>query len=130
MIKTHLLGFPRIGSRRELKTALERHWRGELDEAGLEAVGRELRTLHWTWQRDAGIDFLSVGDFAFYDQVANHVQLFDCEPTRFDFRPHHTDLERSFTMARGVAQDADRHMDDCGCEACGPTARPALDMTK
>ena len=34
-ILTHTLGFPRMGAQRELKTALERHWRGEIDAAAL-----------------------------------------------------------------------------------------------
>ena len=84
-ITTHTLGFPRIGARRELKFALERHWRGELDADGLEAVGRELRARHWALQKAAGLDWVSVGDFAFYDQVANHIQLLGCEPARFGF---------------------------------------------
>jgi 5-methyltetrahydropteroyltriglutamate--homocysteine methyltransferase len=70
---------------RELKFALERHWRGEIDEAALQAVGRQLRARHWEQQRDAGLDFVSVGDFAFYDQVANHIQLLGCEPARYGF---------------------------------------------
>ena len=41
MALAHSLGFPRIGGDRELKKALEAHWKGELDEAGLRAVGRE-----------------------------------------------------------------------------------------
>lgn len=47
MIKTHILGFPRIGEQRELKTALERHWRGELAAEALEAQAAELRARHW-----------------------------------------------------------------------------------
>ena len=43
MIKTHILGFPRMGVHRELKTALERHWRGELPADALEAQAAELR---------------------------------------------------------------------------------------
>ncbi|MDR0735456.1 MAG: hypothetical protein LBF51_01260, partial [Zoogloeaceae bacterium] len=27
-LRTHILGFPRMGENRELKFALERHWRG------------------------------------------------------------------------------------------------------
>ena len=34
-IRTHILGFPRIGAARELKLALESHWRGEVSEAAL-----------------------------------------------------------------------------------------------
>jgi 5-methyltetrahydropteroyltriglutamate--homocysteine methyltransferase len=41
------LGFPRIGHRRELKTALEWFWLGDLDEAALEAAAETLRARHW-----------------------------------------------------------------------------------
>lgn len=42
-----------MGAQRELKFALERHWRGEIDADALEAVARELRQRHWALQRDA-----------------------------------------------------------------------------
>ena len=71
MIQTHILGFPRIGAQRELKFALERHWRCEASAEELEATGRTLRRRHWEQQRDAGLGFLTVGDFAYYDQVAD-----------------------------------------------------------
>jgi hypothetical protein len=48
---------------------------------------RELRARHWALQRDAGLDFVTVGDFAYYDHVANHIQLLGCEPARFGFKP-------------------------------------------
>ena len=38
MALSHSLGFPRIGRDRELKKALEAYWKGELDEAGLQAL--------------------------------------------------------------------------------------------
>jgi 5-methyltetrahydropteroyltriglutamate--homocysteine methyltransferase len=38
-----ILGYPRIGRRRELKRALEQHWAGEIDEAELDRVTAELR---------------------------------------------------------------------------------------
>lgn len=129
MISTHTLGFPRMGAQRELKFALERHWRGEIDAAALEAIGRELRVRHWSQQRDAGLDFVTVGDFAYYDHVANHVQMFGCEPSRFGFSGEETGLARYFTMARGVAAEH-RHDDACGCGQPGGGGRPALEMTK
>ncbi|MDR2690083.1 MAG: 5-methyltetrahydropteroyltriglutamate--homocysteine S-methyltransferase [Azoarcus sp.] len=119
MIRTHILGFPRIGAQRELKFALERHWRGELSLAELETVGQELRARHWALQREAGLDFITVGDFAFYDQVANHIQLLGCEPARFGFSGAEAELARYFTLARGVAREG---MADQG--------HPALEMTK
>lgn len=50
MALAHTLGFPRIGRDRELKKAQEAFWKGELDEAGLRAVGRQLRAAHWQVQ--------------------------------------------------------------------------------
>ena len=130
-ITTHTLGFPRIGARRELKFALERHWRGELDADGLEAVGRELRARHWALQKAAGLDWVSVGDFAFYDQVANHIQLLGCEPARFGFDAAQAPLARYFAMARG---DGGAAACDAGCQhqdhAQAHGASHALEMTK
>ena len=99
-IQTHVLGFPRIGAQRELKAALESHWRGATSEAELEATGAQLRARHWALQAEAGLDHVTVGDFAYYDQVANHIQLFGCEPARFGFYEQ-TPLARYFIMARG-----------------------------
>ena len=50
MTTIHTLGFPRIGAQRELKFALEKHWRGELSVAELETVGKTLRARHWSQQ--------------------------------------------------------------------------------
>ncbi|HEY0893459.1 MAG TPA: 5-methyltetrahydropteroyltriglutamate--homocysteine S-methyltransferase, partial [Cellvibrio sp.] len=68
-ITTHNLGFPRIGGDRELKKTLEAYWRGEIDQAQLEQIGRELRKAHWQLQANAGLDLIPTGDFAWYDQV-------------------------------------------------------------
>ena len=127
MIKTHILGYPRIGAQRELKFALERHWRGETDEQALEAVAADLRARHWADQRAAGLDFVSVGDFAFYDQVADHVLLFGCAPARFGFTGAETPLQQLFTLARGVATEAHG---DCSCGHADTDGKPALEMTK
>jgi len=103
MALAHSLGFPRIGRDRELKKAQEAFWKGELDEAGLRGVGRELRKTHWDLQKQAGIDLLPVGDFAWYDQVLTHSLMFGVIPERF--RPHDgkASLQTLFGMARGVS---------------------------
>ena len=122
-IHTHILGFPRIGARRELKTALESFWRGDTNADALEATGRTLRQRHWQQQADAGLDLVTVGDFALYDQVANHIQLFGCEPARFSFDGSEPELERYFAMARG---DREHGAGCCG----GSHDAHALDMTQ
>ena len=88
MIKTHTPGVPRIGPDRELKFALERFWRGEIVEAQLQEVAAAVRLANWRSQIDAGLDFITVGDFALYDHVLDHIQLFGCEPARFAFDAH------------------------------------------
>ncbi|MEN9436097.1 MAG: hypothetical protein RIR09_752 [Pseudomonadota bacterium] len=134
----HTLGFPRMGAHRELKVALEQHWRGGIDRAALEAVGADLRARHWQAQADAGLDFVTVGDFAFYDHVANHIQLLGCEPARFGFAVDAPELDRYFSMARGVATKAHANHDGCAHSGCtdashADPAQPqgfALEMTK
>ena len=128
-VHTHILGFPRIGAGRELKVALESHWRGELSEAALEATAQQLRARHWALQRDAGLDYVTVGDFAMYDQVANHIQLLGCEPARFCFTPEQSALSRYFTLACGAATHT-AHA-GCGHAQHAPAAgTAALEMSK
>jgi 5-methyltetrahydropteroyltriglutamate--homocysteine methyltransferase len=105
MALAHNLGFPRIGADRELKKALEAYWNGDLDQTQLRAVGRELRAAHWQLQKDAGIELLPVGDFAWYDQVLGHSLAFGVVPDRFastlDKKGLPT-LDTLFAMARGA----------------------------
>jgi 5-methyltetrahydropteroyltriglutamate--homocysteine methyltransferase len=128
MIKTHILGFPRMGEQRELKVALERHWRGELGADALEAQAARLRARHWKLQQDAGLDHVAVGDFALYDHVANLIQLFGCEPARFGFTAKDSPLQRYFAMARGTSTHSPGGA--CGCGAASGDGQPALEMTK
>ncbi len=103
MAVAHSLGFPRIGRDRELKKAQEAFWKGELDEAGLRAVGRELRKAHWDLQKQAGIELLPAGDFAWYDQVLTHSLMFGVIPERFRPADGNATLHTLFGMARGVS---------------------------
>ena len=112
MSTAHILGFPRIGAKRELKYALEAFWRGELSQAQLLAVGRELRSQHWQWQRDAGLDLVTVGDFTWYDSVLDMAAHLGCVPERFGFDPAALTLPQYFALARGNAD------------------QPAMEMTK
>jgi methionine synthase II (cobalamin-independent) len=68
-IKTHNLGYPRIGENRELKRATEAFWNGSITEAKLVAHAAELRKRHWQKQKALGIDLIPSNDFSFYDQM-------------------------------------------------------------
>ncbi len=102
-IKTHNLGFPRIGASRELKFALEAYWQGEITLDKLQAVGRELRARHWQLQANAGIDLVPVGDFSFYDQILDCSAMLGVVPPRFEWQGGDVDLDTYFRMARGRA---------------------------
>ncbi|WP_066092516.1 5-methyltetrahydropteroyltriglutamate--homocysteine S-methyltransferase [Xanthomonas massiliensis] len=99
------LGFPRIGARRELKRALESHWRGETDAAQLQAAARELRARHWQLQREAGVDLPPSNDFSLYDQVLDAAFLFDAIPGRYRALADADPLAGYFAMARGHQAD-------------------------
>ncbi|MDG4811570.1 5-methyltetrahydropteroyltriglutamate--homocysteine S-methyltransferase [Hydrogenovibrio sp. 3SP14C1] len=102
---THLLGYPRIGAKRELKFALEAYWKGESNEKSLFEVAQNLRQTHWQTQLDAGMDLLPVNDFAYYDQVLNMSTLLGVIPKRFRQTPYTLDV--AFRMARGRASSDD-----------------------
>src|SRR5258708_39341209 len=67
--KASNLGFPRMGKQRELKFALEKYWKGDLDEAALLSAAQGLRADHWRLQREAGIETTPSNDFSVYDHV-------------------------------------------------------------
>jgi 5-methyltetrahydropteroyltriglutamate--homocysteine methyltransferase len=112
MVETHILGFPRVGPRRELKTALEAYWRGEINEAGLRRAAAERRAEAWHLQRDAGLSYVSVGDFSLYDHVLDTAFMLGALPARFGGAAAGRALTAYFGMARGT------------------TDQPALEMTK
>jgi 5-methyltetrahydropteroyltriglutamate--homocysteine methyltransferase len=112
MARTHISGFPRIGAQRELKFAQESFWRGETDEQHLRGVARELRARHWRLQQDAGLDFITAGDFAYYDHMLTLSALLGALPERFGFDAATLSLAQYYELARGN------------------TAQPAMEMTK
>ena len=118
MAVAHNLGFPRIGGDRELKKAVEAYWKGDITEDNLRQVGRELRAKHWQLQKDAGIDLVPVGDFAWYDQVLTHSLTFGVVPERFAKVGTKPTIDTLFAMGRGVVES--------GC--CG--GAHAQEMTK
>ncbi|WP_028058462.1 5-methyltetrahydropteroyltriglutamate--homocysteine S-methyltransferase [Candidatus Solirubrobacter pratensis] len=69
MARTAVLGLPRVGPNRELKTALEARWSGRATDEELLAVAREQRAALWRRAADAGIDVICVGDASLYDHV-------------------------------------------------------------
>ncbi|MCE3235425.1 MAG: 5-methyltetrahydropteroyltriglutamate--homocysteine S-methyltransferase [Vampirovibrio sp.] len=104
MTTTHNLGFPSIGHRRELKTAVEAYWQKRCSIDSLQEIGKNLRARHWYIQQETGIDWIPVGDFSFYDRMLDMVCMLGAAPKRFGFSGQ-INLPEYFIMARGN----DRH---------------------
>lgn len=77
MVHSAVLGFPRMGADRELKKANEAYWAGKLSQEDLVKEASRLRLEHWKIQKDAGVDIIPSNDFAFYDHLLDHIQLFN-----------------------------------------------------
>jgi len=117
MTKIHNLGFPRIGAKRELKFALESYWQGQSSRDDLKTLGQQLRQRHW--QLQAGLDWVPVGDFAFYDQVLDMSFTLGNLPERVQHF-HGDALDNYFRVARGrSAQSANEASACCGGVAAG-----------
>ena len=116
MAKAHLLGYPRVGAKRELKFALESFWRKESSSEDLQKTAKTLRATHWQKQQDAGLSFITSNDFSLYDHVLDHTVLFGAEPKRFAKLPlgeKSISYENAyFALARGNLE------------------QPAMEMTK
>jgi 5-methyltetrahydropteroyltriglutamate--homocysteine methyltransferase len=95
------LGFPRIGRKRELKTALENYWKGAIDADALQASADELRRRHWQLQREAGADVVPVNDFTLYDHVLDTAWLFGAVPSDYLKLAESDPLAGYFATARG-----------------------------
>ena len=118
----HNLGYPRIGTKRELKKATEAFWQGKLSEVELLAAAAAIRKENWLAQKEAGMDLIPSNDFSFYDQVLDMCALFGVVPKRFHWKGGAVELKTYFAMARG-AGDADSHV-------CAHGPATAMEMTK
>ncbi|WP_439236591.1 5-methyltetrahydropteroyltriglutamate--homocysteine S-methyltransferase [Lonepinella koalarum] len=101
MTTFHVLGFPRVGAKRELKFAQERYWRKELSEQDLLALAKALREKNWKHQAEANADFVATGDFTFYDHILDLQVATGAIPARFGFDSQQLTLAQYFELARG-----------------------------
>ncbi|AMG82019.1 5-methyltetrahydropteroyltriglutamate--homocysteine methyltransferase [Microbacterium sp. PAMC 28756] len=111
-----ILGYPRIGRRRELKKAVEAFWAGRIDEQELERTAADLRAA--TRERLAGLglgrtDSSIPESFSFYDQVLDAAVTVGAIPARFDDLREadgSIGLSALFTVARGEGERAPLEM--------------------
>ncbi|MGN7864340.1 5-methyltetrahydropteroyltriglutamate--homocysteine S-methyltransferase [Chryseobacterium sp. 22458] len=107
-MQTHILGYPRIGSKRELKKACEQYWSGQIVLEELLAAGRKICNQNWTIQKEAGIDLIPCNDFSYYDQVLDMSLIVGAVPSRYHevvLKKNNTELDLYFAMARGYQKE-------------------------
>lgn len=105
-MKTNNLGYPRIGSNRELKKASELYWAGKISADELIDTGKEIRLKNWKLQSDTGVDLIPSNDFSFYDQVLDLTLTVGAIPERYyEFAKSNSSLDLYFVMARGAQKN-------------------------
>lgn len=105
---TNNLGYPRIGSNRELKKACEQFWAGKSTIQNLVQVGKNIRQQNWELQKEKGIDLIPSNDFSFYDQVLDLSLTVGAIPKRYHeviLNKSNTELDLYFAMARGYQKE-------------------------
>lgn len=99
-MKTSVIGYPRVGTLRELKFATEKYFKQAIAAEDLFAAAAELRKAHWQKQSENAIDYISSNDFSFYDTMLDTAVLLNAVPERYralGLSP----LDEYFAMARG-----------------------------
>ena len=68
-MKTTIIGYPIIGSQRELKFASEKYFKGEISSEELQETAKKLRYENLEIQRKSDLDIIPSNDFSFYDGI-------------------------------------------------------------
>jgi 5-methyltetrahydropteroyltriglutamate--homocysteine methyltransferase len=111
-----ILGYPRIGRRRELKKAVEAFWAGKITADELESTAAELRAATRERLVALGLDKhdSSIPEaFSYYDQVLDTAVTVGAIPTRFSSlvgADGSVDLAGYFTIARGEGDNVPAEM--------------------
>ncbi|HEX4812090.1 MAG TPA: 5-methyltetrahydropteroyltriglutamate--homocysteine S-methyltransferase [Nonomuraea sp.] len=95
--RSTVLGYPRIGPRRELKRALESYWDGRSTRADLDRVGAGIRERTWRRLAGLGLEGLPSNTFSLYDQVLDTAVMLGAVPERYRGAD-----DPYFAMARGT----------------------------
>ena len=107
-MKTNNLGYPRIGSNRELKKACESYWAEKISVEELLTIGATIRKENWQLQAEAGIDLIPSNDFSFYDQVLDLSLTLGVIPKRYqELAQTNSTIDLYFAMARGSQKDGE-----------------------
>lgn len=100
-LTSHILGYPRIGDKRQTKFALEKYWKGKQDrESTLNQIQAVFRS-NIQEQIKADLSVITTGDFAHYDLVLTQAVALGVMPKRFADAKKLDTFDRQFYFARG-----------------------------
>ncbi|KAL3718464.1 hypothetical protein ACJRO7_003575 [Eucalyptus globulus] len=100
---SHIVGYPRMGPKRELKFALESFWDGKSSAEELQKVAADLRASIWKQMASAGIKYIPSNTFSYYDQVLDTTAMVGAVPPRYGWNGGEIEFDTYFSMARGNA---------------------------
>ncbi|KAL9672797.1 hypothetical protein QQ045_029049 [Rhodiola kirilowii] len=100
---SHIVGYPRMGPKRELKFALESFWDGKSSADDLQKVAADLRSSIWKQMSSAGIKYIPSNTFSYYDQVLDTTAMLGAVPPRYNWTSGEIGFDTYFSMARGNA---------------------------
>ncbi|KAG5517247.1 hypothetical protein RHGRI_037863 [Rhododendron griersonianum] len=100
---SHIVGYPRMGPKRELKFSLESFWDGKSSAEELQKVAADLRSSIWKQMADAGIKYIPSNTFSYYDQVLDTTAMVGAVPPRYGWNGGEIGFDVYFSMARGNA---------------------------
>ncbi|GAX04423.1 5-methyltetrahydropteroyltriglutamate--homocysteine methyltransferase [Secundilactobacillus pentosiphilus] len=101
---TTIIGYPRIGSHRELKFAVQKYFKNKISARELAQTAAELRKQNWDTISGAGIDQLVSNDFSYYDTTLDTANLLNIVPKRYK-ELNLSPLDEYFAQARGYQGD-------------------------
>ncbi|XP_010031618.2 5-methyltetrahydropteroyltriglutamate--homocysteine methyltransferase isoform X2 [Eucalyptus grandis] len=100
---SHIVGYPRMGPKRELKFALESFWDRKSSAEELQKVAADLRASIWKQMASAGIKYIPSNTFSYYDQVLDTTAMLGAVPPRYGWNGGEIEFDTYFSMARGNA---------------------------
>ena len=104
MSKISIIGYPRIGEKRELKKITESYLKGKSSKEELLKEAKELRKKNWMTQHKKGVDFIPSNDFSFYDTFLDTAFALNIIPSRYK-NLGLDDIDIYFAMAKGYQKN-------------------------
>ncbi|KAK8502495.1 hypothetical protein V6N13_095637 [Hibiscus sabdariffa] len=110
---SHVVGYPRIGPKRELKFVLESFWDAKTTALELQATAADLWSYIWNQMAAAGTKFIPSNTFSYYDQVLDTTAMLGAVPPRYGWNGGEIGFDVYFSMARGNASAPAMEMTKC-----------------